>query len=461
MIKFKPKYLQKFAAAICLSLFAGLSACTNKEKIEVSLDNPEILHQAQEKLTDVIVHDIFSPPVSSRIYAYANIAAYETLIHAHEEYTSLAGQLNGLAELPKPDAAKEIDFSLASLHAFLTVSKALIFSEYQLKEYQEHVYDSLSASIKKDLFENSVEYGGTVAKAILDHAKKDNYAQTRGLKYTVLKEPGAWAPTPPSYMDAVEPYWNKIRPFVMDSASQFMPARPPVFSMQEDSTFYKDVYQVYTTTKNLTDEQKEIASFWDCNPFVMHTVGHVMYATKKISPGGHWLGITSIANKKTNASFMKSLEAYTLVAIALSDGFVSCWDEKFRSHVIRPETIINSHIDDQWLPILQTPPFPEYPSGHSVISAAAAVVLTDLFGDNFSYVDSTEVKYGLPARAYNSFTEAAEEAAISRLYGGIHFMPAIKNGMAGGKQVGEKVVADLKTRVEPQSKMISSHGGED
>lgn len=447
-------YLSIFG--ICLLTFAGFFGCSNKEQIEVAGNNPNIFHQSVEKLTDVIVHDIFSPPVASRIYAYATIAAYETLIHENPQYRSFVGQLNGLQNLPQPDANKQYDLSFASVHAFLTVSKALIFSEGQIEEYQTRLYDSVYASIPEEIYQNSVQFGEKVAHAVLDYSKKDNYSQTRGLKYTVLNEPGTWSPTPPAYMDAIEPYWNKIRPFVLDSANQFMPDKPVAFSMDKESSFYKDAFQVYETVKNLTKEQREIASFWDCNPFVMHTVGHVMYATKKITPGGHWMGITLIANKKANADMMQSLEAYTLVAIALSDGFISCWDEKYRSHVIRPETVINAHIDDKWAPVLQTPPFPEYPSGHSVISRAASVVLTKLYGDNFNYVDSTEIKYGLPSRTFNSFKEAAEEAAISRLYGGIHYMPAITQGMKEGEEVGKKVIADIKTRKDADGEMLSS-----
>lgn len=426
--------------------------CKKENTEVVSVNNPDILHQSEMKLTDIIVHDIFSPPVASRIYAYANLAAYETLIHENPEYQSLVGQINGLEELPKPDSTKSYNLSVASIHAFLTVGKALIFSEDQMIDFQTKLNDSIYAHLSEDMYLNSMEYGETMAKAILEYAKKDGYNQTRGLKYTVMNEPGTWSPTPPAYMDAIEPFWNKVRPFVLDSANQFMPEKPTVFSLDKESLFYKETMEVYETGVNLSTEQKEIASFWDCNPFVMHTVGHVMYATKKITPGGHWLGITYIANKKVKADMMKSLEAYTLVSIALADGFISCWDEKYRSNVIRPETVINSHIDEDWKPVLQTPPFPEYPSGHSVISKAASVTLTKLFGENFSFVDSTEIKYGLPARSFTSFQHAAEEAALSRLYGGIHYMPAITNGLIEGENVGNKIISSINTRkVLPQT----------
>jgi hypothetical protein len=179
---------------------------------------------------------------------------------------------------------------------------------------------------------------------------------------------------------------------------------------------------------------------------VMNVRGHVMFATKKISPGGHWMNITHVACKKGNASVVQSAEAYMLVSLALFDGFVSCWDEKFRSRLIRPESYINQYIDADWLPLLQTPPFPEYTSGHSVISSASAVVLTHLFGRDFSFTDSTEVEFGLPPRMFKSFMQASEEAAISRLYGGIHYKPAIEHGKTEGRAVGSYIVERIRTR---------------
>ena len=171
-----------------------------------------------------------------------------------------------------------------------------------------------------------------------------------------------------------------------------------------------------------------------------------MYATKKMTPGGHWMGITAIAAQQSGADLMQSAEAYVRTALAVADGFISCWEEKFRSNVVRPETAINAYLDEQWQPLLQTPPFPEYTSGHSVISTAAAAVLTDQFGAAFAFRDTTETTYGLPARSFGSFEEAAAEAAMSRLYGGIHYRAAIEEGVRQGRQVGEIVVRRLRTR---------------
>jgi hypothetical protein len=424
-------------------------SCEKKVDESFVADDPEYIHQSMQKLTDVIVYDIFSPPVASRIYVYTSIAGYEALVSSHPEYRSLAGQLNGLEPVPAPDTTQPISLPLASIHAFLTVGKNFIFSEDRIEEHQQQLYQQFAEAFPEDMYQNSLAYGEQVAQHILDWTSKDNYKQSRSFpKFTVNDAPGRWQPTPPDYMDGIEPHWSSIRPLVIDSANQFVPKPPTPFSMDEGSPFYQEVMEVYETGVNLDEEQAEIASFWDCNPYVSHHQGHVMFATKKITPGGHWIGIAKIAAQKSEADLMKSLETYAFTAIALFDGFISCWDEKYRSNLIRPETVINQHIDEDWMPLLQTPPFPEYTSGHSVISASAATALTKLYGEPFHYVDSTEVAYGLPPREFESFKAASEEAAISRLYGGIHYMPAISYGIEQGRKVGNFVVSNVSTKSE-------------
>jgi hypothetical protein len=264
-----------------------------------------------------------------------------------------------------------------------------------------------------------------------------------------------WVPTPPAYIDAIEPNWARLRPFVLDSSGQFRPKPPPRFDTAQNSPFFRQAKEVYEVGQKLTEREREIAAFWDCNPYVMHVRGHAMYATKKVTPGGHWMGITAIAARKAEADIMKSAEAYARTAMAVADGFISAWDEKYRSSLVRPETVINAYVDETWQPLLQTPPFPEYTSGHSVISTAAATVLTDQFGSEFSFADSTEMEYGLPVRSFSSFNEAAAEAAISRLYAGIHYRVAIEEGIIQGRKVGEHVIRKVNTR---QSKETAFRG---
>jgi hypothetical protein len=233
---------------------------------------------------------------------------------------------------------------------------------------------------------------------------------------------------------------------VLDSSNQFPPKEPLILDLKKGSPFQKQLNEVFELTNNLTQEQVDIAKFWDCNPYVTHHKGHSMFATKKITPGGHWIGITSVATRQAKSSFEDTVNAYANVSISIFDSFISCWDEKWKTLIVRPETLINQYYDEEWLPLLQTPPFPEYTSGHSVISRAAAVTLTDLFGENFQFTDSTEIMYGLPERSYNSFLHASEEAAISRLYGGIHYMMAITEGVEQGQKVGDYIVNKIQTK---------------
>ena len=424
----------------------------------------ELLHTAMKQLTSVIVYDIFSPPQSSRVYSYASIAAYEALRHGYPEYKTLAGQVNGLTPVPTPPDS-QVNLTLAGVHAFMTVGKALTFSRARMDSLRLAMDERIKRrgeGIPEPVFRRSIAYGEKVADHILAWGSKDHFPQTRGYpKFTVTSAPGTWVPTPPAYIDAIEPNWGKLRPFVLDSASQFKPKPPPPFDTAQNSAFFRQAKEVYDIGKKLTDREREIAAFWDCNPYVMNVRGHAMYATKKITPGGHWMGIVASASRKAGADIMRSAEAYARTAMAVSDGFISSWDEKYRSTLVRPETMINAYLDETWQPLLQTPPFPEYTSGHSVISNAAATVLTDQFGDGFSFADSTEMEYGLPVRSFQSFNAAAAEAAISRLYAGIHYRAAIEEGTIQGRKVGEYVVKKISTRRDAQQKTASAAGASD
>lgn len=441
--KFEPILIIVFGVMLLLT------ACQKpsgewKEKV----DDTELLMNSVTQLTDVLIHDIFSPPVASRVYAYPSIAAYECARYLDESYKSLGGQLNGLGTLPQPDTTAEIAFQVSALHAFNLVGKQLIFSEEMMTDFMAKQDSVIGTSgIPKGVLSRSKAFGEEMAEAILAWADKDNYKETRSApKYNVKKDPARWVPTPPGYMDGIEPEWREIRTFVLDSAQQFKPPLATEYSSDKNSRFFKETMEVYDAVNNATLEHIEIAKFWDCNPYVMNVTGHVMLATKKITPGGHWMEIVTIANNQSKADFAKAAEAYAMTSIALVDGFISCWDEKYRSNLVRPETVINEYIDEKWMPLLQTPPFPEYTSGHSVISRSAAVMLTHIYGDNFAFHDDSEVRFGLPARDFNSFLEASEEAAISRLYGGIHYMPAIENGVEQGGRIGAFIVSRVKTR---------------
>jgi len=436
------------ATALISMLFILAFTHCKKPNIPIEIA-AEDFHEAQDELTAVMVHDIFSPPVASRVYAYSNIAAYEILVQEEgNPHTTLTGVLTNFKGI-SPIKDSLVNPKLAALMAYMVVGKNLIFSVDRIKDYIEN----LSIQWKEqnpEVYNASQQYAQQVVGEIKAWSDKDNYNQTRTFPkfYVDYDSPSRWQPTPPDYMDGIEPHWSKIRPFVLTSSSQFQPEPPPPFSLAPDSEFYKELMEVYQVVKEIQEsesdnERQEIAKFWDCNPYVSTHKGHVMFALKKISPGAHWIGITKIVSRNTNADVHTTLAAYAKVSIALADGFISCWDEKYRSNLIRPETIINKVLDENWYPVLQTPPFPEYTSGHSVVSGAASVILTDFFGDNIPFDDDTELPYDLPIRSYRSFNHAAEEAAISRMYGGIHYRKAIDEGLEQGRNIGEFVSKKL------------------
>jgi hypothetical protein len=409
-------------------------------------DHTEFSHKGINKVTDVIIHDIFSPPVASRIYMYSCIAAYEVARHSDSSFISLSGQIKHMPTISAPNKDEEYCWPLASYIAFNNTAKHMIFSEDSITKFNNEVIEYFKSNgLPKAVLQRSIDYGMKVSEEVKTWTKGDNYAQTRSFpKYNVTDEEGRWFPTPPAYMDAIEPSWNKIRPLLMQSVDQFQPLPATPFNMDKSSQFYKEMIEVYEVVNNLTEEQSEIANFWDCNPYKLNVIGHVMHASKKITPGGHWVGIAGIAAKKANYDIAHTWMTYAFTSIGLYEGFISCWDEKYRSNLIRPESVINKFIDENWAPLLQTPPFPEYTSGHSVVSGASSEILTHIFGDNFSFDDDTEVPFGLPIRSFDSFYNAGQEAAVSRLYGGIHYKPAIDNGLTQGLDIGKFVVENIK-----------------
>ena len=451
--------IKAFSLTLALGIIILLlNSCEPKEEIEITAQD---YHLLVDKVTAIMVNDIFSPPQASRVYVYPNIAAYEAL-NAHDgNYKSLIPQLNGFsnnAEITAPHATT--NHRLAALIAYMQVAEKLVFSDEVISTYRDSLTRLWSQQNPESL-EKAERYANEVATNVIAWMENDNYRETRTMPdYDFFDEdPGRWQPTPPAYMKGIEPHWAKIRPMVMDSSSQFKPIPPPSFSLDKKSKFYSELIEVYQISENIREngnnsEKLGIARFWDCNPYVSITKGHFMFAEKKITPGAHWMGICKIASLKSGADFDLTVLAYTKTSIALFDAFISCWDEKYRSNLIRPETLIAEYIDPTWQPILQTPPFPEYSSGHSVVSNAASKALTSIFGDNFEFIDNTEVAYNLPERSFSSFNDAAREAALSRLYGGIHYRSAIEEGASQGKNVGDYINEKLQLINEAKTKSL-------
>lgn len=402
------------------------------------LTDKDLLHRNIKQITEVIVHDVFSPPVASRIYVYTNLASYEAVRFAKPGYVSVAAQLHGFEQMPVPAAGKNYNYLLAATKAAFTVAEKITFSADTLAGYQSKVYKDFQSLLDKDTYDRSISFGEEIGKKILKRSTTDNYRQTRGMeKFLGSDEPGKWRPTPPDYADAAEPYWAMIKTLKLDSAAQFRCDPPYTYNTNSASNFFKEVREVYTIGKNLSDSQKIIARYWDDNPFVTEHSGHLMYANKKITPVGHWMGITGIACKMKNLDAAETAQTYLVTSLAIFDGFISCWKVKYETQTVRPVTVVNELIDRNWQPFLQTPPFPEHTSAHSVISAAAATVLSKRFGDDFSFSDTSEMEYIGLKRTFPSFMKASVEASLSRVYGGIHYLYSVKDGVTFGRKIGD------------------------
>lgn len=400
-----------------------------------------------EKMTELMVHDITNPPLAARFYGYACLSGYETIASKNKDYSSFAGFLNELPLITIPEKESP-SIEISALFAMLQTAAAMQPSGSELESLKQSISDSCTVwGYSKEEISAAEQYATEISEQILNYAQKDKYRDISNYpRYQPSEGEGNWYPTPPGYFAPVEPYFNTIRPFTLKAADQFKPLPPVPFSTDPNSEFYALMQEVYSLEMNQV--QREIAGFWDCNPFALEETGHLMVGIKQISPGGHWMGITAIACQQSNLDFYETLKINSLVAIGLMDGFISCWDEKYRSDRIRPETAIRKYIDPKYQPMLQTPPFPEYLSGHSTISTTSAVILTHFFGENYKYTDTVEEQYGLGSRSYTSFMHASEEASISRLYGGIHYMDAITRGQDQGKEVGNWVISSYEKHIE-------------
>ena len=400
--------------------------------------------KALKQVTDIMVNDVTSPVAASRYYAYITIASYETMAaFSNTQYISFDGTIYGFHISKPKELTDSFNTSLSSVLSVYLAGKLFLPSGSSL----QLSIDSLELKYKKidpKIYEKSLQLANAMVDQVFAYSKKDGFNKLSGMqKYTPKNGLGNWQPTPPVFMAPVEPNWGKLKTFLLDSSTQFKVQPPVAYSDNKNSTFYALTKEVYLFKKNATIQQQAIANFWDCNPFAVEQIGHVEFGLKKISPGGHWLGIAGIACRQQNLSFSNTVLVHALTSITLADAFIACWQEKYSSDRIRPVTVIQRFFDAKWAPLLQTPPFPEYVSGHSVASTAAAIVLTKIFGNQLSYTDNTEVEFDIPSKNFKSFNAAATEASISRIYGGIHFRDAIDQGVWLGNQIGLCAITKL------------------
>lgn len=437
-IQFRIQYL---LLILCLLIAATTGVSAQENILDQALQSDEEVVMAWFDLQLKLVKETpgFTPPVAARSFGYAGVALYETVVPGMEGYQSLVGQLNELIALPQPDSGMDYHWPTAANSALATINRHLFptASEENLAAIEALYNQSASqfeAEIAPDLFQRSDLWGRMIADAVymwsMNDGGHEGYRRNFPADYVPPAGKGLWLPTPPSGGDpqpALQPYWGDNRPFVLNAGNQCAPPAPESYSELPEATFYLEAQEVYQTVNNLTAEQLEIAKFWSDDPGVTAT------------PGGHSVSILTQVLRQEHAGLGLAAEAYARMGIALADAFIGCWNIKYQYNLLRPVTYIQKLWNAEWMPILNTPPFPEYPSGHSVQSGAAAAVLTALFGDHYAFVDRTHEDRGFAPRSFNSFNEFAQEAAVSRLYGGIHYRMAIELGLEQGACIGAQV----------------------
>jgi hypothetical protein len=377
----------------------------------------------------------FSPPVASRAFGYAGVALHEAVAPGISKRGSFVGVLTGLTRAPgAADTAYHwptvANSTLAAILRLLFPTTPSV-NIAAIDELERRFAAEAQASLPFGIYKRSVSRGAEMARHVFDWSMTDGGHEAflnNFPAYTPPSGPGLWVPTPPGLLRALQPYWGANRPFVLSSGETCSPDPPPAFSESVDSAFYAEALDCYRVTSDLTPEQEAIARFWSDDP------------GQTATPAGHSISILTQVARELNLTLDRAAEAYAKVGIAVVDAFISCWRTKYNYNLLRPVTYIRNVIDPNWTSLLITPPFPEYSSGHSVQTAAAAQVLTSLFGQ-LAFTDHTHDARGLPPRSFNSFAAAAEEAAISRLYGGIHFRAAIERGLEQGACIGKHVTA--------------------
>ena len=376
----------------------------------------------------------FSPPVASRAIGCAGLGLYEALVPGMPGYRSLAGVVTDLPRLPADGRNGAYHWPSVANGALAAMMRSQFpTAPAELQAAIDALEASLDADVPAGLRKRSIDRGYSVAAAIGEWAKDDGghegYLRNFPTSYVPPPGPGKWVPTPPGNLRALQPFWGSNRCMALASADHGHPGPHPDFSTDEGSAFFAEAVEVFETVEDLSDEQRAIALFW-------------ADAAGTSTPPGHSISILTQVLTSEGSSLAVAAEAYARLGIAVCDAFIACWKVKFEYNLMRPITYIRANIEPTWgdpLPVT-TPPFPEYTSGHSVQSGASAEVMTALFG-SMSFTDHTHDALGLPARSFSSFDDAATEAAISRLYGGIHYRSAIENGLEQGRSIGKKVNA--------------------
>ena len=387
----------------------------------------------------------FSPPVASRAFAYLGLALYESTVPGTPDRRSLAGQLNELSSLPWAQPDEPLHWPTVANASMATMTRMmfptasaenkaridLLERSLPLKLQQ----DFNPTTITADISNRSASFGKLMAMALMTWARTDGGHEAWGpLKrgqdnYVPPSGAGQWSATPPAFAPPLLPYWGRNRSFALKDAAACPAPAPPDYSEDVGSAFYKEAQEVHRIANAATQEQRQFALYWADDPL------------KTPTPAGHWVFIATDLLKLRQANLAQAAELYARMNVAMADAFIANWATKYQVNLLRPVTYVQLAIDSNWVPtLMHTPAFPDYPSGHSGQSSAAAAVLAHTFGAQTAFTDNTHNDRGWGPRSFKSFQAAADEAALSRLYAGIHFRSSVEGGKVQGACVARKVL---------------------
>jgi hypothetical protein len=421
----------KFTRFLTAIIFVTVFSTSSKAAPAV-----DILQTWYKLVLELVRHTpTYSPPVASRSFAYLGVTSFEAVASGSSQLQSLAGQVNGLQSMPHRDVGKSYDDAVV-VNAAMFFAAENFFSNtgptghHAMAALEAKLQVQVSANLPSDVLKRSEDFGHALAAAVLAWSQNDGGAVIENMgfptQYQLTKGPAHWEPTSTIALQQspLLPNWGKNRTFAMPAGTACALPAPPDYSEDKDSEFYKQALEVFQIKKDITPEQRAIARFWSDDPMLSPT------------PPGHWISIALQLFDLKKTDLVDRVDLLARLGMAEADAFIGCWNTKYQYDLLRPVTYIRRTMDPKWESLMITPPFPEYPSGHSTQSGAAAAVLTKFFGENFGFEDATHVKDGLPARKFTSFAAAADEAARSRLYGGIHFRAAIERGLDQGRCIG-------------------------
>ena len=462
LINFSKRLFKKHISLLAIAWFAVfLYSCKVKETDitpeppkedtspanKFSADVASTWAEMQMKLTKTTAG--YTPPVAARAYAIGGLTMYEAVVGGLTNNQSLAGQLAALTTLPKTETGKDYNWAISANAAEANILRAL-YAEVSRPQAvtNKRIIDSVEVVLKnankvgvaQDIIDRSEKYGQSIADAIFEWSKTDGghegYKRNFPATYVVPVFAGSWQTTENGLKLPMQPTWGGNRTFVPANQEMTVPS-PIAFSTSLTSPYFGQYFEVYTINKSLTQEQKEISVWWADNP------------GETFTPAGHSYFIANIAVKQAKVGLGKAAEAFALTGVTLNDAFINCWKCKFKFNNERPYTMVRRTIDANWKPFWPAPPFPGFPSGHATQSSATAEVLTNFFGDNFSFTDDSHVGRAKDAntgiefkvRTFSSFNQFAKESAASRLYGGIHTRQDNETGLAEGKKIAKNVLA--------------------